>query len=230
MLSIERLVVRRGAVEVLRGADLALEPGRVHGLVGRNGAGKTTLLDALYGFLAPAAGTVSFDGRPALPTDIGYLTTENFFYPRITGREYLGLFAARHAFDVEGWGTLFELPLDRFVDAYSTGMKKKLALLGVLSLGRPVLALDEPFNGLDLETNRLLARLLRMLAAEGRTVLLTSHVLESLTSTCHRIHLLDAGRIAGSFGADEFGRLEDELVRGDAARVGRLRELLGGAP
>ncbi len=228
MLSIERLVVRRGAAEVLRGVELALEAGRVHGLVGRNGAGKTTLLDALYGFLAPAAGAVTFQGRPALPTDIGYLTTENFFYPRITGREYLRLFAARHAFDVEGWSALFELPLDRFVDAYSTGMKKKLALLGVLSLGRPVLALDEPFNGLDLETNRLLARLLRMLATEGRTVLLTSHVLESLTSTCDRIHLLDAGVVSASFGADEFGRLEDELVRGDAGRVGRMRELLGG--
>jgi ABC-2 type transport system ATP-binding protein len=227
MLSIERLVVRRGAAEVLRGVELTLKPGRVHGLVGRNGAGKTTLLDTLYGFLAPASGSVAFEGRAALPTDIGYLTTENFFYPRITGREYLRLFAARHPFDVEGWSALFELPLDRVVDAYSTGMKKKLALLGVLSLGRPVLALDEPFNGLDLETNRLVARLLRMLAAEGRTVLLTSHVLEALTSTCHRIHLLDAGVVAGSYGADEFGRLEDDLARSDAGRLERLRGLLG---
>jgi ABC-2 type transport system ATP-binding protein len=227
MLSIEGLVVRRGSAEVLRGVDLPLEPGRVHGLVGRNGAGKTTLLDALYGFVPAAAGAVRFGARPALPTDIGYLTAENVFYPRITGREYLALFAAARTFDVQGWGALFELPLDRPVDAYSTGMKKKLALLGILSLGRPVLALDEPFNGLDLETNRLLARLLAMLAEEGRTVLLTSHVLESLTSTCHRIHLLDAGRIAARYAAADFPRLEADLARGDAARLDQLRGLLG---
>lgn len=228
MLSIEGLVVRRGAVEVLRGVELSLEAGRVHGLVGRNGAGKTTLLEAVYGFVAPHSGRVHFDGRPALPTDIGYLPAENFFYPRITGREYLALFAAQREFDVAGWGALFELPLDRFVDAYSTGMKKKVALLGALSLGRPVLALDEPFNGLDLETNRLLYGIIRMLADEGRTVLLTSHVLEALTATCHRIHLLDGGSITGSFAEDEFPALEAELARGDSARMGRLRELMGG--
>lgn len=228
MLSIDGLRVRRGAVEVLRGVELALEPGRVHGLVGRNGAGKTTLLETIYGFVAPSSGRVSFDGRAALPTDIGYLPTENFFYPRITGREYLALFAARRDFDVAGWGALFELPLDRFVDTYSTGMRKKVALLGVLSLGRPVLALDEPFNGLDLETNRLLYGIIRAVAEEGRTVLLTSHVLEALTATCHRIHLLDSGTIAGSYSAAEFAALEAELARGDSARMGRLRELMNG--
>lgn len=227
MLSIEGLVAGYGPKTVLDGVNLRLDEGVVHGLVGRNGEGKTTLLDALYGFVPPRAGTVRFRGRPALPTDIGYLPTRNFFYPRITGREYLAVFRSRNpTSDVEGWSRVFELPLDGYVETYSTGMQKKLALLGVLGLDRPVLVLDEPFNGLDLESNQLLGRLIRTLAESGRTVLLTSHILESLTRTCTRIHLLAGGRIAGSFAEGEFGALEERLLTGATAGKMRLVERL----
>lgn len=227
MLSIEGVVAGYGERVVLDGVDLRLAPGTVHGLVGRNAEGKTTLLEAVYGFVPVRAGTVRFDGRPALPSDVGYLPTRNFFYPRITGREYLRVFQSRRpAFDAEGWSRVFELPLDGYVETYSTGMQKKLALVGVLSLGRPVLMLDEPFNGLDLESNHVLGQLIRTLAAGGRTVLLTSHILESLTSTCGMIHLLSGGRIAGSFAEAEFDglgeRLLTEATAGKMALVERL--------
>jgi ABC-2 type transport system ATP-binding protein len=209
MLSIDSLEVRYGAAAVLRGLSLELEPGQVHGLMGRNGEGKTTLLDAVFGMAHVSAGSIHLRGAPIRSCDVGYLQTNDFFYPRITGREYLQIFQAHQpAFEIEAWSQILELPLDRLVDHYSAGMQKKLAFLGILSLDRPVLLLDEPFNSLDLESNHLLGRLLRMLAAGGKTILLTSHILESLTRSCDRIHLLASGVVAGTFRPAEFERLD----------------------
>ena len=215
MLAIDSLEVRYGAAVVLRGLSLELEPGQVHGLMGRNGEGKTTLLDAVFGMVQVQAGSIAFRGGPIRSSDVGYLQVHNFFYPSITGREYLRIFQSRHPeFDVDGWSEVLELPLDRLVERYSAGMQKKLALLGILSLNRPVLLLDEPFNGLDLESNHLLGRLLRMLAESGKTVLLTSHILESLTRCCDRIHLLSGGAVAGSYHPEAFDRLDALMLSG----------------
>ena len=215
MLSIDSLEVRYGAAVVLRGLTLELEPGQVHGLMGRNGEGKTTLLDAVFGMVRPTAGSIHLRGAPIRSCDVAYLQTSNFFYPRITGREYLRVFQSRHpAFDADAWSRILDLPLDRLVERYSAGMQKKLALLGILSLDRPVLLLDEPFNGLDLESNHLLGRLLRMLAESGKIILLTSHILESLTRSCDRIHLLASGAVAGTFHPAEFDGLDTLMLAG----------------
>jgi len=224
MISIEGVTVRYGSTPVLAGVELAAAEGRVHGLVGRNGAGKTTLLDTLYGFVRPASGTIRFRGEPLRRRHVGYLPAESHFYPGITGREYLGVFrSGGRGFDVEAWSRVFELPLDRLVETYSLGMRKKLALLGVLALARPVLILDEPFNGLDLETNQLLLRLLRELADAGSTILVTSHVLGSLTGGCGEIHLLSAGRITRSFLPPDFGSIEEALL--DRETLGKLASI-----
>jgi ABC-2 type transport system ATP-binding protein len=215
MLSIDSLEVRYGAAAVLRGLSLELEPGQVHGLIGRNGEGKTTLLDAVFGLVHPSAGSIRYRQEPLRSCDVGYLQTRNFFYPKITAREYLRIFQSRHpTFDVEAWSQVLDVPLDRLVERCSAGMQKKLAFLGILSLDRPVLMLDEPFNGLDLESNHLLGRLLRMLAERGKTVLLTSHVLESLTNTCDQIHLLAGGAVAGTFHPAEFDSLDALMLSG----------------
>lgn len=217
MISIEKLTVRYGSAQVLNGVDLVVEGGQVHGLAGRNGAGKTTLLDALYGFVRPSGGVIRIRGEPLRARElVGYLPAQSFFYPKITGREYLGVFRASHpGFDIAEWNRVFDLPLDHLVETYSLGMRKKLALLGVLSLGRPVLILDEPFNGLDLETNQILTRLFRELADAGHTVLLTSHILASLTTGCDAVHLLSEGRIERTFRAGEFDRIEAHLLDGE---------------
>lgn len=219
MISVEGLTVRYGSTRVLNGVELAAAGARVHGLIGRNGAGKTTLLEAMYGFVRPKSGTMRFRGEPLRRHHIGYLPAESHFYPKITGREHLGIFRpGGGGFDAEGWNRVFELPLDHLVESYSLGMRKKLALMGVLALARPVLVLDEPFNGLDLETNQILLRLLRELAGAGSTVLVTSHVLGSLTGGCDEIHLLSAGRIARSFLPPDFGSIESSLLDGETVR------------
>jgi ABC-2 type transport system ATP-binding protein len=228
MLSIDSLEVRYGTAVVLRGLSLDLVSGQVHGLMGRNGVGKTTLLDAVFGMVRASAGSIRLRGASIRSCDVGYLQIQNFFYPKITGREYLRIFQSRNSgFDVDAWNQILELPLDRLVERYSAGMQKKLALLGILSLDRTVLLLDEPFNGLDLESNHLLGRLLRMVAASGKTILLTSHILESLTRSCDQIHLLALGEVAGTFHPEEFDRLDALMLSGATAEKLELaRQLL----
>jgi ABC-2 type transport system ATP-binding protein len=140
-----------------------------------------------------------------------------------TGREYLNLFPAGQAgFDLDNWLQLFSLPLDDITENYSTGMRKKLALLAALKPDKPVLILDEPFNGLDMESSHLLAMILRELRAAGKTVLISSHIYESLTGCCDFIHHLSDGVIARSYAKDEFPVLQGELQSAMENRFGNL--------
>ncbi len=217
---------KAGQNEVLKGLSLDLPTGTIQGIAGLNGSGKTTLLNVLYGKLKAQSGSVMYEGRPLMRSDIAFLETHNYFYSRITGAEYLKLFkAANPQFDYLEWNKLFGLPLHHLIDAYSTGMKKKLAFLGILSLQRPILIVDEPFNGLDLETNETLKQLLILLKERGKTVIITSHILETLTSICDGIHYLNDGVIEHSFVEGRFDGLADLLKR--FKRDG-LRELVDG--
>ena len=131
MIEIRGLSKQFGAQEVLRDVNLTLHPGTLHGLVGANGAGKTTLLHCLYGLHADYQGTVhETTGLPIRP-NTGLLPYEPYFYPRLTGREYLEFTLqarGRPLVDFEPWNQLLELPLDQYAEEYSAGMKKKLAL------------------------------------------------------------------------------------------------------
>jgi ABC-2 type transport system ATP-binding protein len=177
---------------VLKGVSLHLPQGAVHGLVGRNGAGKTTLLQTLYGLIRPQTGTLSWRSQPLHRRDVGYLETDPFFYSGITAREHLRLFGKQ---DDDAWADLLQLPLDELASNYSTGMRKKLALLSVIKTDKSLLLLDEPFNGLDLESQYLLRDILLRLKKQGKTVLVTSHILESLTPVCEAIHFLSEGTV-----------------------------------
>jgi ABC-2 type transport system ATP-binding protein len=115
------------------------------------------------------------------------------------------------ASDVHVLNDLLEVPLDALITTYSTGMRRKLALLGALSLGREVLLLDEPLNGLDLASVRVLEAIIRRLAERGRTVIVTSHVLGPLVALCDRIHLLQHGRFTRVFERGHTDGLEEAL-------------------
>ena len=226
MISITQLRVQYGAQVVLHDVSLGLPPG-IHGIVGLNGSGKTTLLNTLAGFLRPTAGTITNGSGSLTGRSVGFLETSPFFYPRTTGREYLELFRlANRAFDVEGWNRLFDLPLDRLIDHYSTGMRKKLAFLGVVCLDRPVIILDEPYNGVDLESYRTMKQVIGTLNDGSRVILITSHVLESLTSLCDHIHHLSNGRIALSAPREAFPGLESRLFKNEDEQTAGLIEAL----
>ncbi len=195
---------------VINNLNLSLKDGLIHGIVGLNGAGKTTLLNTIYGLKNSSSGTIEHNNSVLNKKNIAYLTTDNFFYTNITGREYLSLFRNNN-FNVDEWNQLFILPLDTIVEKYSTGMKKKLALMSILKQDKPVLILDEPFNGLDIESCRIIRMILLKLKEKGKTVIITSHIIETLTNLCDLIHYLDAGQIKYTRDKNRFTEFENEL-------------------
>ncbi|MDU0368927.1 ATP-binding cassette domain-containing protein [Hymenobacter endophyticus] len=231
MLEIRSLQKAFAGQPVLRHVDLTIQSGTLHGLVGANGAGKTTLLHCLYGLHPPDAGRIwETSGRPIREL-AGLLPYEPYFYPRITGREYIEFcLQARHrpVPDLGGWSEVLELPLNRYAEDYSAGMKKKLALLALLVQNFRYLILDEPFNGLDLSNNLLLLALLRRLREQGVGILLTSHLLGSLTELCDDITVLADGQVLRQYPAAEFAQLSSDLL--DSLHQQKLAALAGLLP
>jgi ABC-2 type transport system ATP-binding protein len=221
MLTLRDLTVSYGARPVIDRLTLELSQGAIHGLVGLNGSGKTTLFHTLYGLKKPDSGSITLDGGPLSPRRTALLETESYFYPAITGSEYLALFRAPGAFALELFRELFRLPLEEMISHYSTGMKKKLALTGVLKLDKDILLLDEPFNGVDMETGRIIGMVLRRLRERGKTIVVTSHVLETLTGISDEIHLLEGGSVRRSYSPQEGSALEQDLF---SALEDRLRD------
>jgi len=209
-------------IKVINGLNLQLDLDEVHGLVGLNGSGKTTLLNTIFSIIKQENGSITYNNQKLTKKSIGYLETENFFYTNITGAEYLSLFENKN-FDLTAWNKIFELPLNNIIDNYSTGMKKKLALLGILKLDKPILILDEPFNGLDLETCKVLQIII--LKLKQKTIIITSHILESLTSICDKIHYLDNGIIKFSRTKNEFENLEKDIFH-NFAKSEMINELI----
>jgi len=231
MLEIVDLHKAYGRHEVLRGVSLAVRPGAIHGLVGGNGAGKTTLINCLYGLESGFTGAVRVaDGAGLVREVTGLLPYEPYFYPRLTGREYVAFCLqarGRPVPDLRPWNELLELPLDQFATEYSAGMKKKLALLALLVQDFAYLILDEPFNGLDLEANLLLKEILKRLRQRGTGILLTSHLLGTLTEVADEATVLVGGRVQRHYLAAEFGTLEADLLAAlHGAKLGQLATLL----
>jgi ABC-2 type transport system ATP-binding protein len=231
MLEIIDLHKAYGPHQVLRGVSLAVQPGTIHGLIGANGAGKTTLINCLYGLESGFTGSVGVGGASQLVREVtGLVPYEPYFYPRLTGREYVAfcLQARRQPVpDLRPWNQLLELPLDQYATEYSAGMKKKLALLAVLVQDFAYLILDEPFNGLDLEANLLLKEILKRLRGRGTGILLTSHILGTLTEVADEATVLVGGRVQRHYQATEFGTLEADLLAAlHGEKLGQLATLL----
>lgn len=225
MLKLDQVQLRYGDNKVLTRLSADFPSGEIHGIVGMNGSGKTSLLRAIHGSVPFQDGRILWNALPTHRRMVGFLETQNYFYPRITGGEYLQLFLSSYPdFDLEGWNALFDLPLDHLIDSYSTGMKKKLAFMGLLALDRPILILDEPFNGLDLESNEALQQILPKLKRPDRLILITSHIKDTLISICNRIHLLRGGVFESSFTSEEFSQMGTLL---DQRRIDQIDHLLG---
>jgi ABC-2 type transport system ATP-binding protein len=164
--------------------------------------------------LKAQTGTIKFNGNSITYKDIAYLETVNFFYSRITGNEYLKIFKQTNPdFNLNSLQEFLKLPLDDLIETYSTGMKKKLALLGVLKQDKQLFLLDEPFNGLDLETNKILELIISTLKEKGKTVFVSSHIIDPLLTVCDMIHYLENGKFAKTFDKNNFHHIEDELFK-----------------
>jgi ABC-2 type transport system ATP-binding protein len=230
-----------GPVQAVSDLSFTVEAGSVTGFLGPNGAGKTTTLRMVLGLMSPDTGTATFDGTPyvALPAPLRTVgaVLETAFHPARTGRNHLRVYCRAAGFPLScADEVLVQVGLadagNRRAGGYSLGMRQRLALATAL-LGDPaVLVLDEPANGLDPEGIQWLRGFLRHLAHEqGRTILVSSHLLSEVEQTVDRVVIVGAGRLVreGSMeqlrsGADGAGTV---LVRGP--EMGRLAELLNAA-
>ena len=210
MIKIEGLRKYYGSQQVLQGISLQLEMGRAYGIVGDNGAGKTTFFRCLAG-LESYAGHIT--RPPHFKDRTGLLPTDPYFLSFMTGAEYLRLLCqarGTEVADVESFN-LFELPLHQYADTYSTGMKKKLALTALLLQGNDFFLLDEPYNGVDMQSNVLINKLLKAMKSQGKTILLSSHIFANLRDVCDEILWLQAGSISQRVLPPDFDALEQSM-------------------
>ena len=205
-LAIRDLVKQYGEAQALGGVSLTAD-GEIYGLLGANGAGKSTLMKSTLGLIRPTSGTVEVCGfnpreQPLeAKRRIGYLPEELRLYERLTGWEFLELVAglketecgAQTEDDLRRFG-LFDRR-NELVGEYSLGMRKKIGIAAAL-LGEPeLLLLDEPLNGLDAVSMRLLRQRLEDLATRGVTIVVSSHVMGFIERICGRVCVLRKGRI-----------------------------------
>jgi ABC-2 type transport system ATP-binding protein len=226
------LTKRYGEVIAVRELTFSLRPGTVTGFLGPNGAGKTTTLRLLLGLAEPTEGEALVFGRRYRDLDhparlVGAVLESSDLHPGRSGRDHLralALAAELPSSRVEEVLELVELEpvAGRRVKTYSLGMRQRLGLAAAL-LGDPeLLLLDEPANGLDPAGVHWLRTFLRQLAEQGRTVLISSHLLAEVAQTVDQVLIIDRGRLRAS------GRLDD-LTGGDRTLEQAYLELTGGA-
>jgi ABC-2 type transport system ATP-binding protein len=211
MISIRNLSKKYGTNEVLKNINIEFDKGKVYGIVGENGAGKTTFFRCIAG-LENYEGEIISNPKP-LKNHLGLLLTEPFFFQKITGKEYIQLLCnARNIkmTDIEN-RNIFDLPLNQYASNYSTGMKKKLALTAILMQNNKFFILDEPFNGVDIQSNIIITEIIHKLKALEKTIIISSHIFSTLIDTCDEIHLLCKGSFTKSVQKANFKALETEM-------------------
>jgi ABC-2 type transport system ATP-binding protein len=212
MLAVRRLTKHYGALVAIHDVSFEARPGEVLGLLGPNGSGKSTTVKILTGLLRQTTGSVELDGADvfadleAYKAILGYVPEEPHMYTYLTGPEYLRLV-----------GRLRELPeralddkIDRFLQllgiyddryqtlsSYSKGMRQKILIAASVLHNPRIVILDEPFSGLDVSAARVLKGFVRALAADGKIIVFSSHVLEVVEQVCSRVVILKDGRIVG---------------------------------
>lgn len=189
MLNIQIVEKSIGKKKILKDIDLVIEKPGLYGVVGKNGVGKTTFFNCLLGSVG-YEGEVRFKGSKLSLQDILWCPTEPFLYDELSGKEFLDFYCLLTKSKlVNKDDFFFEIPENEFISAYSTGMKKKLYLNALLTKEYDLYIFDEPFNGLDIESNLELYSFFKELAKE-KIVILSSHILESLYTHCDCIYLL----------------------------------------
>jgi len=226
MIAFDRLTKRYGAFTAVRDLDLCVERGEVFGFLGPNGAGKTTTIRMMMGILVPSEGRVTIDGldcqndRVELKRRVGYLPDSPMFYDYLRGHEILAFVGEMHGQSPSE----AELRADALLDSlalgdaaqdyavnYSAGMKKKLALACALIHDPAVLILDEPTNGLDPRAARDVQERLRLSAAQGKTIFLSTHLLNMAERLCSRVAIIHKGELVA---VGPLQALQEQLVPG----------------
>lgn len=225
MLEVTDLRKKYRQTRAVDGVSFTLQPGEIVGLVGPNGAGKSTILKILSGLIRSYEGRVHHDGRDligqpemaAYRDAIGYLPENAEISDYLTGHEFLSLVGTLHRLgpkvierriDTLCRGLRVDTALHFTVQSYSKGMKQKILVAATLLHDPQILLLDEPFSGLDFASIDLLKLLLSQLAAQGKTVLYSSHIIESIEDLCQRVLVINKGKLVLD---DRFENLREKM-------------------
>jgi len=229
-----RKTFNKGKVVAVDEVSFSVPDGQITGLLGPNGAGKTTTLRMLYTLLKPDSGSMRVDGID--PEDaplkikraLGVVPDSRGLYDRLTARENIRYYGRLHGLDsatisrrIEEFVRVLDMGefIDRKTDGFSQGQRVKVAIARALIHEPRTVLLDEPSNGLDVMTTRALRGFLRELKAQGRCVVLSTHIMQEVAALCDRIVIIAHGRVAAEGTADELlarsGKttLEDAFVK-----------------
>jgi len=212
------------------GADLEVQPGDIFGLLGPNGAGKTTIIRMILGLIAPTSGQVAVFGydplreRAAVLARVGAIVESPALYPGLSGRDNLRAMALLIGVDdpariervLEQMG-LAARAKDRF-GTYSLGMKQRLCIAAALLTDPQLLILDEPTNGLDVEATHLFYDLIVDIAAQGTTVLFSTHLMDQVARLCSHVVVINRGTLVAKGGIDELRAAHGEKSLEDVFR------------
>jgi ABC-2 type transport system ATP-binding protein len=239
MIEVDRLSKRFGPVTALDDLSFMVRPGSVTGFLGPNGAGKTTTMRIVLGLDRPTSGTALIGGRGYQRMirplrQVGSLLDATAVHAGRTARAHLLAIARSNGIGRARIAELLRLTgldaaEDRRVGEFSLGMKQRLGIAAALLGDAPVLMFDEPVNGLDPEGVHWIRGLLRSLAAEGRTVFVSSHLMSEMALTADRLVIIGRGRLLADTATDQFvasNSRHDLLVR--SLRAGELAGLLAG--
>ncbi len=231
LVQIDRVMKSFGGKIALKDVSFSVPPGQICGLLGPNGAGKTTLFRLLMGILKATTGKLTIDGLDAFDDRvevkrlIGFLPDEPVFYSYLSAGEVVELSAAMHGLDVSAamarmWPLITRLRLaadiNNYAEDFSRGMKKKLGLVLAMLHQPKLLILDEPTNGLDVESTRLFYDVIFETAKQGTTVLFSTHLMDHVTRLCSHAVIINEGTVVaqGSLGdlCSAFGQASLEEV------------------
>ena len=236
MIEVDRLTKRYGKTVAVDDLSFRVTPRRITGFLGPNGAGKTTTLKAVLGLVHPTSGTTTVLGKPYRELDdplrrVGAVLETSRYHPGRSGRNHLRVVAAQAGIPNTRVEEVLKLvamqePAKRRVGGYSMGMRQRLGIAAAL-LGEPeLLVLDEPANGLDPAGIRWLRDLLRSLAAQGRTVLISSHVLAEVEQIADEVVIIHRGRFVAQSTTHDLAERAAGAVRVRSPDPARLREVL----
>jgi ABC-2 type transport system ATP-binding protein len=235
------LVKRYGAIEAVDNVDLTVQPGDVYGYLGPNGAGKTTSLRMMLGLIRPTSGSVRLFGRDPLANvraleGVAGFVEEPRFYPYLSARKNLDLLAA---FDGGGASERIGEVLDVVeladragdrVGGYSHGMRQRLGIAAALLRRPKLLLLDEPTTGLDPGGMRDIRTLIRRLAEQGITVLLSSHQLVEVEEVCNRVAIIRSGQVVFEGALEDLRRTATTTYRLRSTEAARARAVCEAQP
>jgi ABC-2 type transport system ATP-binding protein len=235
-LELDRLTKHFGPVTAVDQVTFSVEQGSVVGFLGPNGAGKTTTLRMLLGLVTPTSGTATINGRPyrELPEPrhvVGAVLEAANPYPGRSARDHLRIEALAGNAPRSRVDEVLDLvdlseAAGRRVGQYSLGMRQRLGLATALLCDPEILILDEPANGLDPEGVHWLRRLLRELAGEGRTVLVSSHILAEVAQTVDSVVIMDHGRLVTQSTLEQLTERATQVIRVRTPRPEQLAAIL----